>query len=155
MIHEILHSPPSFTSRSSKLAYSMFGTEAESITMSAHKTQSNADGQSCPAVFDRAHLSHYTMHSADLEREILGLFLTQLPATVSAIETAETAADWKLATHTLKGSCAAVGARRLQDIAQQLVTLGVGGDSLVRDLRLQSLEAAVAEFRQAVRHILP
>ncbi len=96
--------------------------------MAARKPKQSNGRRNRPAVFDRAHLSHYTMHSADLEREILGLFLTQLPATVSAIETAETAADWKLATHTLKGSCAAVGARRLHDIAQSS-KLGVGGDS--------------------------
>ena len=47
------------------------------------------------------------------EAEVVGLFLGQLPATLALIEAAETAADWKLATHTLKGSAASIGARRL------------------------------------------
>ena len=104
-------------------------------------------------VFDRAHLSRYTMDSADLEREILGLFLLQLPSTIESIERAETAADWKLATHTLKGAAASIGAKRLQAISAELERLTVEDDSNVRLLRIQALKAAVAEFTETVRPI--
>ena len=95
------------------------------------------------------------MNSTELESEIIGLFLAQLPSTVDMLERADTAADWKLYTHTLKGSAAAVGARRLQLLAIELEAMPVEADNNVRSLRLQSLRAAVAEFRETVRHIYP
>lgn len=123
--------------------------------MTAQNSRSGAESEGCPEIFDRAHLSHYTMHSAELEREILGLFLQQVPLTVTAITGSHTPEDWKLATHTLKGSCAAIGAWRIHNIAKDLETLGFEGDPKIRDLRLQLLQAAVAEFREVVTHIHP
>ncbi len=123
--------------------------------MTAQRPQSELDSE-CPSdVFDRALLSHYTMHDADLERLIIGLFVVQLTSTITMIETAKTAADWRLYTHTLRGSAAAVGARKLLKIAVELETLGFKGDRQIRGLRLQSLHAAAIEFRQAVKHIHP
>ena len=121
--------------------------------MPALQTRSTPDGETPPVVFDRAHLSHYTMQSADLETEIINLFLQQLPSTVEMIASAGTEDDWKLYTHTLKGSAAAVGAWKLQEIAIELESLGNAGDAMVRDLRLKSLQAAVVEFREMVRQI--
>ncbi len=123
--------------------------------MSAQQPHSAPDGEAPSEVFDRAHLSHYTLHSADLEREILDLFLAQLSVTVAQIDAADTQDDWKLCIHTLKGSAASVGARRLQMIASELETLGFEGDRQIRGLRLQVLQGAVVEFREAVRHIHP
>lgn len=123
--------------------------------MSAQQPHSATDGGSHSEVFDRDHLSHYTLHNADLEREILGLFLAQLSVTVGEIEAAVTPDDWKLCIHTLKGSAASVGARRLRVIAAELETLGYEGDRQIRGLRLQVLQGAVLEFREAVRHIHP
>ena len=102
-----------------------------------------------PEVFDRAHLARYTMDSAELEREILDLFLLQLPETLAMIATAATAADWKLATHSLKGSAAAVGARRIGRIAAELELLA----ATAADERARAgveLTAAVDEFRVLV-----
>ena len=104
-------------------------------------------------VFDRAHLSRYTMDSADLELEILGLFLLQLPSTIEMIENAETAADWKLATHTLKGAAASIGAKRIQAIAVELEGVTLDDDHNFRLLRIQALKAAAAEFAEIVRLI--
>lgn len=113
-----------------------------------------AKPETAPEVFDRAHLSRYTMDSADLEREILGLFLLQLPSTIESIEKAETAADWKLATHTLKGAAASIGAKRLQAIAIELEGLTLeDGDCNVRLLRIRTLKAAAAEFTETVSPI--
>ena len=123
--------------------------------MSGQQPHSAPDADSQSEVFDRAHLSHYTQQNADLEREILGLFLAQLSATVGQIEAAQTLDDWKLYVHTLKGSAASVGARRLQEIASELEALGFEGDRQIRGLRLQVLQGAVIEFRKAVRHIHP
>ncbi|NJM28961.1 MAG: hypothetical protein HC855_01415 [Rhizobiales bacterium] len=55
-------------------------------------------------VFDQEHLARYTMASVDLEREIVGLFLNQLPDLLSHLKAPADAKEWKLFTHTLKGS---------------------------------------------------
>lgn len=99
------------------------------------------------AVFDRAHLRHYTMESLELEREIINLFVGQLPATLTMIAQADSAASWKLATHTLKGSAAAVGARRINQIAIDLEEAGFNLDVNVKKKLVTALEKAVADFR--------
>ena len=55
-------------------------------------------------VFDRAHLAQYTMESPELEREIVGLFVAQLPVILDQLLNAHSRDDWRIATHTLKGS---------------------------------------------------
>lgn len=122
--------------------------------MAVEKARSGSRGPDSP-VFDRAHLAHYTMNSADLEREIVALFLQQLPLTIDSIERAATEAEWKLATHTLKGAAAAIGAWRIRAMAIDLERFAPDGDANVKSLRLQSLAAAVAEFRDTVRQIYP
>ena len=123
--------------------------------MTRQAKRSQSPGKVLSEVFDRAHLAHYTMNNPALEAEIIGLFLMQLPSTIEMLEKATAAADWKLYTHTLKGSAASVGARRLQRLAIELEEMTLDGDDNVRALRLQSLRAAVAEFRETVRHIYP
>lgn len=107
------------------------------------------------AVFDRLGLEHNTMHDQRLAAEVLGLFLAQLPATLQLLDEAGTAAAWKFAAHTLKGSCAAVGAQKLQNLAACLEVLAFPGDAQLRLLRLQGLKAAAAEFREAARSAYP
>jgi chemotaxis protein histidine kinase CheA len=123
--------------------------------MAVSKKRSNTTRTVATGVFDRAHLAHYTMHSAELEREIIGLFLLQLPSTIELIEDATAAAEWKLATHTLKGAAASIGAGKLQAIATELEDIGFEGDVELRLAGLRQLKAAAAEFRETVRHIYP
>jgi hypothetical protein len=123
--------------------------------MSVSKKRSNTTRPVVTGVFDRAHLAHYTMNSAELEREIIGLFLLQLPSTIELIEDATAAAEWKLATHTLKGAAASIGAGKLQAIAAELEDIGFEGDAELRLAGLRRLKAAAAEFRETVRHIYP
>lgn len=105
-----------------------------------------------PQVFDRVHLARYTMDSVELEREIVQLFLAQLPETLATIGAALQTTDWKLATHSLKGSAAAVGAHRINRLAEDLERLGVDAvperNALIRDL-----DCAVAEFRDLVTRL--
>ena len=107
------------------------------------------------AVFDRLGLEHNTMHDQRLAAEVLGLFLGQLPATLERLDESRSAADWKFATHTLKGSAAAVGAQKLQNLAACLETLAFPGDPNVRLLRLQGLKVAAVEFAEAARAAYP
>ena len=104
-------------------------------------------------VFDRAHLRHYTMESLELEREIIDLFVGQLPATLTMIGQADSAESWKLATHTLKGSAAAVGARRINMIAIELEEAGFKLNVNVKTRLIADLESAVADFRAMTVHI--
>ena len=108
-----------------------------------------------PDVFDKAHLSHYTLGDVALEQEIISLFLVQLPTTVDLIRQAKTPAEWKLAAHTLKGAAAAVGAQRLRSIAADLELLSVATGSVVKERHLSALAEAIEEFRDVVRHIYP
>ena len=99
--------------------------------------------------FNRAHLIHYTMENRELEREIITLFLQQLPATIHMLKTAAGPEDWKLASHTLKGSAAAVGASRINALAVELEACGA---SEVSGL-LTALDRAVTQFRKAAGRI--
>ena len=67
---------------------------------------------------DLAHLRRYTLGDRGLELEILGLFVDQLPITITALREAPTEKDWGMAAHTLKGSARAVGAWPLAAIAE-------------------------------------
>ncbi len=68
---------------------------------------------------DLKHLRRYTLGDIALEKEVLGLFLAQLPQTIAALSHAETDRDWRIAAHTLKGSGRAIGAWRLARLAEQ------------------------------------
>lgn len=115
--------------------------------MGSYKLKPETDS----AVFDRLGLEHNTMHDQRLAAEVLGLFLAQLLATLRLLDEAATANDWKFAAHTLKGSCMAVGAQKLHNLAACLEVMAFPGDADVRLLRLQGLKAAAAEFREAAR----
>ncbi|WP_146256016.1 Hpt domain-containing protein [Aestuariivirga litoralis] len=119
--------------------------------MASAKLKPEADS----AVFDRLGLEHNTMHDQRLAAEVLGLFLAQLPATLQLLDEAGTAAEWKFAAHTLKGSCAAVGAQKLHNLAACLETLAFPGEAGLRQLRLQGLKVAAAEFAAAARGAYP
>jgi len=102
---------------------------------------------------DRVHLTHYTMENRELEREIIVLFLQQLPATTHQLKTAASQADWKLAAHTLKGSAAAVGANRINALAVQLEKCVFGMEPHAIKKLLTALDRAVVQFRKAVSRI--
>lgn len=106
-------------------------------------------------VFDLAHLNDCSMQNQELAAEVVGLFLLQLPAILQAIETAESASGWAFATHTLKGSAAAIGAQKLRDLAAELEAMPFLGDCSVRSLRIRAVNAAASEFRRAARQAFP
>lgn len=68
---------------------------------------------------DLSHLRRYTLGDKDLEWEILGLFLAELPRRISALDKAETIKDWNRAAHSLKGSGQAVGAWHIAELAEK------------------------------------
>ena len=68
---------------------------------------------------DLKHLRRFTLGDRALEKEVLELFLGQLPETISSLRRAATEKDWRIAAHTLKGSGRAVGAWRIARLAEQ------------------------------------
>jgi HPt (histidine-containing phosphotransfer) domain-containing protein len=94
-------------------------------------------------VFDQEHLARYTMSSVELEREIVGLFLDQLPSLLTSLKTPADANDWSLFAHTLKGSAKAVGAMQVAEIAAEMEHMGPqAGQGMIAEL-----EAAIEAFR--------
>lgn len=100
------------------------------------------------APVDLKHLRRYTLGDAALEREVLELFLAQLPLTIAALGAARSDKDWKMAAHTLKGSGRAVGAWRIARIAEQAEHTGGAGSDVSHTIGL--LQDAAAEARAFV-----
>ena len=104
-------------------------------------------------VFDRQHLARYTMQNAELEREIVGLFVQQLPAIVAMLDEATSAQAWKLAAHTLKGSAAAVGAMAIHASAIELEGIDINVDVKVKNDLIAELMIRVTRFQNLVANI--
>ncbi|MFT3987575.1 Hpt domain-containing protein [Aestuariivirga sp.] len=104
-------------------------------------------------VLNRAHLAHYTLDNAELEREIVALFLEQLPVTIAAMENAKTATDWKMAAHTVKGSAAAVGATRINAIADELEAHAANRRSSTAQALMMDMQEAAEQFRAVAKRI--
>ncbi len=98
-------------------------------------------------MIDREHLKRYTLGDPVLEREILGLFLAQLPLTLEALKFAATDKDWHMAAHTLKGSARAVGAFELASLALEAEKLGRSGGSATTAI-VSRIEEAVTALEQ-------
>ncbi len=99
-------------------------------------------------IIDRRHLARYTLGNAALEREVLGLFIDQIPKTLSQFDGAEDDAGRIRAAHTLKGSARAVGAQRLAEVAEAIERASREGRD-VGALR-RDLFTACEDVRQAI-----
>ncbi|MEO1719201.1 MAG: Hpt domain-containing protein [Pseudomonadota bacterium] len=94
-----------------------------------------------PTAIDRSHLARYTFGDADLEAEILTLFVDQSMSLLQQLRAAESQAAWRFATHSIKGSARAVGAWRVADVAQGLETMAYDADTV--PAALAGLEGAM------------
>lgn len=121
----------------------MLSTTSESETRSSWRS---AEKPGADPV-DLAHLRRYTMGDAALEKEVLQLFLLQLPVTIGALNDAASNRDWMVAAHTLKGSCRAVGAWRIASLAEQAERHMADLNSDERREALDGIEEAAGEAR--------
>lgn len=104
---------------------------------------------------DLKHLRRYTMGDYKLEKEILGLFLGQLPQTIKALSEASTDQDWRIAAHTLKGSGRAVGAWRVARLAELAERqLNVKNRAMCSQA-VERIEEAAAEARAFIESTYP
>lgn len=104
-----------------------------------------APNETAVGPLDLAHLTRYTLGDRDLERVILELFVGEMPRTIDKLRHASTSRDWCMAAHTLKGSCRAVGAWRLAQMAEQAERLGGVADAHACASAVRRIEDAGAE----------
>lgn len=102
------------------------------------------------APIDREHLARYTLGSRELEREILGLFVAQLPLSIEQLRFAVTDREWQVAAHTIKGSARAVGAGCVARLALEAEQLPAIEDDAERARVLALLEEAWEAVRAYV-----
>lgn len=70
-------------------------------------------------VFDRDRFVMSTMDDADLQREVVGLFVDQVDETCARLrEGSISAEDRKFLGHNLRGAAAAVGALHIEELAK-------------------------------------
>lgn len=121
----------------------MLSTTSESETRS---TWRSAEKTTADPV-DLAHLRRYTMGDTALEKEVLQLFLLQLPVTIAALNDAASNREWMVAAHTLKGSCRAVGAWRIATLAEEAERHMAELNATQRRATLEGIEEAAGEAR--------
>ncbi len=109
-------------------------------------------GNTC--VLDLDHLRTYTLGSADLERELLGLFRVQMHDQLLAVLGARNAGDWKFATHTLKGAARALGAGGVAETAGRLEAMGFAAAAAERARMLARLEQEIAMCEKVIATML-
>lgn len=121
----------------------MLSSTSESETRSAWRSVEKAAGDAV----DLAHLRRYTMGDVALEKEVLQLFLHQLPVTIGALSDAVNNREWMVAAHTLKGSCRAVGAWRIATLAEHAERQPADLSPAQRREMLARIDAAACEAR--------
>jgi HPt (histidine-containing phosphotransfer) domain-containing protein len=116
-----------------------------------HEEFSAAEAVADPRVLDLIHLRCYTMNNVALERELLCLFLGQLPSLLAQLTLDAAPYDWKFALHTLKGSARAIGAEAIAQVVDSLEMLPDGDD---RAEHLGRLAAEAHRFEEEARKLL-
>jgi HPt (histidine-containing phosphotransfer) domain-containing protein len=133
----------------------VFQSEAGASALAQAAVKKSNRTKASELIFDRAHLAQYTMDSPELEREIVGLFVAQLPGILERLLNVSSRADWRIATHTLKGSALAIGACKIGDLAKKLEPIDAMEQSEKRKKLISGLVRAVNEFDEMARELYP
>ena len=128
------------------------GAELDAKTPLANRDR--LDGQPSSDAIDLDYLRRFTLGNTALEEEVLRLFFDQAPLYLEQLSDAKSAKAWAEAAHTIKGSAAAIGARRLASIAEMVERLDVGSAAAQHeDFRAQAIEAVTGALEE-VRHCI-
>ena len=93
------------------------------------------------AAFDRVRFVQATMNDAQLQREVLGLFISQLSETRQRLKASIfSSEDRKFMSHNLRGAASAVGALQIEELAKTWEA--VSFDPIVLDALLEQAENA-------------
>lgn len=112
--------------------------------------EKSGHGEAAQGPIDHRHLARFTLGNAALEREVLELFAAQAPLYLDQLRRADTAKAWRDAAHTIKGSAAAVGARRLARFAEMAEKLDVAVEATLSEGHRDQAVAALAEATDEV-----
>jgi HPt (histidine-containing phosphotransfer) domain-containing protein len=104
------------------------------------------------APLDLAYLRRFTHGNVALEREVLQLFAMQLPVSLAELRSAATPKAWREWSHTIKGSAAAVGAKRVAAVALAAEQLDFA-DGEARAAAVTALGAAADEVCRLIASI--
>jgi HPt (histidine-containing phosphotransfer) domain-containing protein len=112
----------------------------------------------CSDAIDLDYLRRFTLGNTALEEEVLRLFYDQAPLYLEQLRNATTAKAWGEAAHTVKGSAAAIGARRLASIAEMVERLDIESTAAEEEgFRAQAIEAvtgALEEVRRCIDQLI-
>lgn len=124
------------------------------------------DGQPSLDAIDLDYLRRFTLGNAALEAEVLRLFSDHAPLYLDQLRNATTAKAWAEAAHTIKGSAAAIGARRLASIAEMVERLDIESaaaqdegqdaaqDEGFREQAIEAVTGALDEVRCCIDRLL-
>jgi HPt (histidine-containing phosphotransfer) domain-containing protein len=114
--------------------------------MSVDQSHHVADRVEDDGAVDFSILRAQTGGDANLEREVLGLFLTRSSGELARLKAAESAEERRKVAHSLVGAAAAVGAVKVARLAASVER----GNTVA----IAALETAIAEAaRQITQHI--
>ena len=114
--------------------------------MGTNEPPTVADSADGDAAVDLSILRAQTGGDPNLEREVLGLFLTRASGELARLKAAATADDRRRIAHGLVGAAAAVGAVKVARLAASVERGNI--------VAMPALEAAIAEAtRQITRHL--
>jgi len=104
-------------------------------------------------VFDRAGMMTRMMDDEDLAKEILAVFLEDIPQQIAALRQcleSGDAAGAGVQAHTIKGASATVGGERLRVVASEMEQAGKAGDLSAAAGHLAELDAQFDRLKQAL-----
>ncbi len=100
---------------------------------------------------DLVHLARHTFGDAELEREVLQLFVTQSRIYLNRLKEARDVEQWRRAAHTIKGSARGIGAWAVAERAQAAELLGNDVDDERSRKAIASLEQEVDAANTYIR----
>lgn len=111
-------------------------------------------GQPSADIIDLDYLRRFTSGNAALEEEVLKLFADHAPLYLEQLRHAQSTKDWSEAAHTIKGSAAAIGARRLASVAEMVERLDIDSEAARSEgFRDQAVEAVAGALEEVCRGI--
>jgi CheY-like chemotaxis protein/HPt (histidine-containing phosphotransfer) domain-containing protein len=119
-----------------------------------HRAPERRAGTRDATPFDHAHLLEQVGGSPELVREVIGIFLEDLPGMVTAVEEALTDADGLMrAAHRLKGSLLTVGCVPATACVRVLEDLGRSGHVEGSAQLFTALQAELTRAEQVLRQV--
>lgn len=102
---------------------------------------------------DLVHLARHAMGDAELEREVLRLFVTQSLIYLERIKQAHDTTSWRAAAHTLKGSARGIGAWGVATRAENLEGLGFDPQAECCRHAISALESEIDRANHYIRSL--